>query len=509
MSLGARRVATGGPGARWRERDEVPVAWPAQRTLGGTDRGRLGPPSVHALGPFEASVGALPPRSADFGRDGSSEALLVAAIQGTPPLEAASSIACMEVKVKTIGIDWGHREHYVALLEGDGSWSWCERLVAHDVSALLAKLEHFGGAAAVRIAIEAGAPLLPQTLRSRGYQVEEVAPDRADKMRALHFPGGAKDDARDAKTLALMAHHRALGLRGRHVPGPRPAELQQLTRIRSRLVESRTSAVQQLVDLVRRAHPGLAALDLDYTCAYALSLVRAYPDPLRARRAQWSRIARLLQRVRKLDAETVRRSLAEHGFEIPEHIAAACALEAPILAEQITLLSAQIRRAEKAIAQAYRAHPDARILLSIGGCGAQLAPRISARIDSGFVRLFSSTQTQILAGTAPCTVVSGKRTGGHVKRRTARDRDLHQALVQLARCSLAKNEWARRFVLHHTGGQLRNRKRMNKALRALANKWVRIIHTLLLHDELYEEQRHAADLRKHGVSWAPPPTAAA
>jgi hypothetical protein len=411
--------------------------------------------------------------------------------------------------MKTLGIDWGHREHYVALLESDGSWGWCERLVAHDVSTLLAKLEHFGGSAVVRIAIEAGAPLLPQTLRSRRYQVEEVAPDRVDKMRALHFPGGSKDDARDAKTLAMMAHHRALGLRGRHVLGPRPEELQQLTRIRSRLIESRTSAVQQLVDLVRRSHPGLAALDLDYTCRYALSLVRSYPDPRRARRAQRSRIARLLGRARKLDAEIVRRSLCEHGFEISEHIAAACALEAPVLAEQIALLSAQIRRVEKAIALAYQTHPDARILLSIGGCGAQLAPRISARIDSAFVRIFSSTQTQILAGTAPCTSVSGKRQGGHVKRRTARDRDLHQALVQLARCGLQSNEWARRFVSHHTGGQPRNRKRMNKALRALANKWVRIIHTLLLRGELYDDDRHAADLRKHGVPWAPPANAAA
>lgn len=411
--------------------------------------------------------------------------------------------------MKTLGIDWGHREHSLALLEEDGTWGRCGRVAAHDVTALLVWLEHMGGPAAVRIAIEAGAPLLPQTLRSHGYQVDEIAPDRADKMRALHFPGGAKDDARDAKSLALMAHHRALGLRGRHVPAARAEQLGRLTRTRLRLVEARTAAIQQLVDLVRRSHPGLAALELDYTTRYALALVQAYPDPRRARRAKRSRIARLLRRVRRLDVETVWRSLREHGFEIPDHVAAQCALEAPMLAEQIALLSAQIQRAEKAIAQAYQDHPDAPILLSIGGCGEQLAPRISARIDSAFVRLFCATQTQILAGTAPRTRVSGKRTGGHVSRRTARDRDLHQALVQLARCSLSSNDWARRFVWHHTGGQLRNRTRVNKALRALANKWVRIIHTLLVRGELYDQQRHAADLRHNGVVWAPPATAAA
>lgn len=405
--------------------------------------------------------------------------------------------------MKSLGIDWGHREHVTALREEQGEWTWHERVSARDVKGLLARLEQAGGPSAVRIVIEAGAPLLPATLSAHGYEVEEMAPDRAEKMRALHFPGGAKDDPRDAKTLALMGHHRELGLRGRHVPGARPRALQQLTRMRTRLVRTRTRAVQRLVDLVRRAHPGLAALDLDFTCRYALDLVKAYPDPLRARRAQRSRIARLLRRARELDAETVQRSLRDHGFVIPEHVAAACALEASMLAEQIALLTEQIKRAEKAIKTCYEDHPDAPILRSIGGCGPQLAPCISARVDSSLVRDFSPTQVQVLGGTAPRTRVSGKRSGGQVYRRKACDHDLHQALIQLARCSLAKSQWARSFVVHHTGGQTRNRKRMNKALRALANKWVRIIHTLLLRGELYDEERHAADLRKHGVPWAP------
>ncbi len=411
--------------------------------------------------------------------------------------------------MKTLGIDWGHREHCVALLEESGAWAWCERVSARDIEGLVARLEQAGGPAAVRIAIEAGAPLVPQTLRARGYEVEELAPDRVEKMRALHFPGGAKDDARDAKTVALMAHHRVLGLRGRHVAGPRPEALRLLTRLRTRLVETRTPAVQRLVDLVRRAHPGLAALDLDYTCGYALALVQAYPDPLRARRAQRTKIDRLLCRARNIDAETVWHSLRDHGFEIPEHMAAACALEAPMLAEQIVLLSEQIQRVEKAIAKSYEGHPDAAILRSIGGCGPQIAPCISERIDSAMVHRFSATQLRILGGTAPRTCVSGKRGPGRVRRRRACDRDLHQTLVQLARCSQATSQWARNFVAHHTGGKTRDRKRMNKALRALANKWVGIIHTLLLRGELYDEELHVAHLRNNRVPWAPAPEAVA
>jgi len=407
--------------------------------------------------------------------------------------------------VKSLGIDWGHKEHAVALLEDDGNWSWCARIAAHDVSALLVRLSQEGGPAVVAVAIEAGAPLLPETLTAHGYSVTEVTPDRAQKMRALHFPGGSKDDLRDAKCAALMIEHHRLGLRGRHVPGPRANELQLLTQTRGRLVAKRTRAIQQLVGQVRRHHPGLAALDLDYSCGYALALAKAYADPLRARRAKRSKIARLLKagRARKLDAEAVQKCLCDHGFVVPEYAAAACAQEVLFLVEEIELLCKQIKAAEKAIATCYEDHEDAPILRAIGGLGMQLSPRISARLDSTFAHRFSAKQTQILAGTAPHTRVSGKRHGGSVRRRKARDLDFHQAMIQFARCSLSQHEWARSFVRHHTGGHTRDRRRMNMALRALANKWVSILHTLLLRRDPYDEERHAANLRRNGVPWAP------
>jgi hypothetical protein len=407
--------------------------------------------------------------------------------------------------MKSLGIDWGHKEHVVALLEEDGSWSWCERIPAYEVTRLLTRLDQEGGAQKVAIGIEAAAPLLPETLVARGYRVVEVTPDRAQKMRALHFPGGSKDDLRDAKCAALMLEHEKLGLRGRHVPGPRAAELQLHTQARSRLVAKRTRAVQQLVGLVRRHHPGLAALDLDFTCGYALALAKAYADPLRARRAKLPKIARLLKkgRARKLDATTVQQRLCDHGFAIPVHAAAACALEVGFLVQEIELLGKQIKAAEKAIATCYESHEDASRLLAIGGMGPQLAPRISARMDASFVRRFSAKQTQILGGTAPYTSVSGKRHGGSIRRRKARDHDFHQAMIQFARCSLPHHEWARNFVRHHTGGRQRDRKSMNMALRALANKWVRILHTMLLRREHYDPERHAADLRRNAVPWAP------
>jgi hypothetical protein len=407
--------------------------------------------------------------------------------------------------MKSLGIDWGHRELCFALLEEDGCFVVTERWDARDVPGLLERLHALGGPTEMIVCIESGAPLLRDTLRAHGYGIEEISPGRAVKLGRLHFPGGAKDDARDARTLALAGLHRALGLTSPPARSAQAEALRGCAAIRTRLVRQRTRVVQQLTDLLRRAHPGFAALDLDLRTRYALRLLAAYPDPRTARRARRSKVSRLLARCRTLDADTVLASLRRHGHVIADHAADACALELPLLLAQIELLDGQVRRVERRIGDHSREHPDRAVLQSAPGLGSQLFPRIATRMDSHLARTTGAKPMQILAGTAPRTRVSGKRTGGAVLRRVARDRDLHQALIQMARCSLRSSAWARAFVRHHTGGRMRDQKRLNKALRALANKWVRILHHLLRTGTTYDEQRHCDALRRNGVPWAPKP----
>lgn len=407
--------------------------------------------------------------------------------------------------MKSLGIDWGHREICVALLDEEQRFVVTERRSARDVRGLLERLRELGGPTEMSVCIESGAPLLRDTLRAHGYVVDEIAPARAAKLGKLHFPGGAKDDARDARTMALAGLHRALGLKTDRSRSAEADSLRLHAAIRQRLITQRTRALQQLTDLLRRAHPGFAALDLDLRTRYAQRLLAAYPDPRKARRARRVRIERILSRGRctRTDADTVLHSLREHGQVIADHVAVACALELPLLVAQIELLSAQIRDVEKHILTLSHAHPDRSLLQSAPGLAEQLFPRIAASLDGQVVAVTPARRLQILAGTAPRTRVSGKSTGGRVLRRVARDRDLHQALIQMARCSLQTSAWARSFVKHHTGGRSRDQKRLNKALRALANKWVRILHHMLLTRQPYDEQRHCKNLRRNGVPWAP------
>lgn len=404
--------------------------------------------------------------------------------------------------MKTIGIDWGHREICVAVAHDASRPPVCTYLATHQLADLLDLLHAQGDTDSVRILMEAGKHLLADSLRARGLHVVEVAPDRADAARRAYFPGGAKDDRRDARALALAAQE-APRLLGALVPlSPQRRELRQLTQARTRVVHCRVRALQQLVDVVRGGHPGLAALDLDYCRDYALALAKAYAHPLRAHRARRARIERLTRRARTLDVDHVIACLHDRSHTIGEQVAEATALEIQMTVQRIELLSRQIARLDKHIAAVFNEHPDVSIFRSIPGSGPALAPRLAARLDGETARSMSAVKAQVLAGTAPRNQGSGGRHKGSVTRRIAADRDLHQAAVGLARGSLRSSPWARAFVHHHTGGRLRDPKRFHRAIRALANKWIRILHALLVRRETYDERLHVQHLKDAGVPWA-------
>ena len=404
--------------------------------------------------------------------------------------------------MKAIGIDWGHSEICVAVVDDVSLRPTCTYLSAHDLGALLDLIRQDDDGQPVRIVIESGKRVLADSLRAHGFDVIEVAPDRADAARKAYFPGGAKDDRRDAQALALAAVE-APRLLGALVPlPPRRRQLRQLTQARTRVVQCRVRALQQLIDVVRSGHPGLAALDLDYTTHYGLALARAYPHPLRAMRARRCKVERLIRRARLLDAEQVLACLRDHAHVVCEEVADATALEIEMTVQRIEMLATHIATYDKRIAEVFAAHPDAAIFASVPGIGPALAPRLAARLDADTVRAMSCAKAQSLAGTAPRTRSSGGRYGGAVMRRTACDHDLHQAAIGMARGSLRNCEWARAFVRHHTAGRMRNRRRFNMAIRALANKWIKILHALLLRQQLYDGRVHLQHLRTANVPWA-------
>ena len=105
---------------------------------------------------------------------------------------------------------------------------------------------------------------------------------------------------------------------------------------------------------------------------------------------------------------------------------------------------------------------------------------------------------QAFSGTAPVTRRSGKRGVISISMRKGCNRTLQAALFTMARCSLATGGWARAYYDHARA----HGKSHAAAVRALSNKWAKILAAVLRTREPYDEAQHVARLKDRGVPWA-------
>lgn len=105
-------------------------------------------------------------------------------------------------------------------------------------------------------------------------------------------------------------------------------------------------------------------------------------------------------------------------------------------------------------------------------------------------RYLEAREVQCEAGTAPITDKSGKIK--IVKIRFACRKFFRNTMYQFAFSSLKQSLWARNFY----DNQRTRGKTHTQALRALGNKWLKIIFHLWKNNLLYDENRHLADIMR-------------
>lgn len=156
-------------------------------------------------------------------------------------------------------------------------------------------------------------------------------------------------------------------------------------------------------------------------------------------------------------------------------------------------MNRELAALEAELSQSFEGHPDAEIYRSLPGLGVVLSARVLAEFGDDPNRFDHPKSRKAYAGTAPITKASGMRLV--VLARVARNRRLADACYLWAFSSLTRSAGAR---LYYQG--LRGRGQTHhQALRALANRWVGILHGCLRHRSTYSED----------VAWPPRLQAAA
>jgi transposase len=388
-----------------------------------------------------------------------------------------------------VGHDWAEAHHDVYVEDSQGKRLAKGRLpegiegVARFHEMVSAFVEE---SSEVVVATETDRGLFIGALVAAGYTVLAVNPMSTSRYRERHSTSGAKSDPGDARVLAELARTD----RHNHRPVAGDSDLAEAVKVLARahqgLIWSRQRQLNQLRSTLREFYPAaLAAFD-ELGSADALAVLALAPTPTLGRRLSQSKIASALRRAgrqRRIEerALEIQQELRRPQLEAPAVIADAMGASASALVAVIVELTTQIGRLETELAERFEQHPDAKIIRSLPGLGMTLGARVLGEFGDDPNRYADAKSRKNYAGTSPITKASGTRKV--VLARYARNRRLADACYLWAFAALNASPGARAFYdQHRAAGDTHHR-----ALRALGNRLVGLLHGCLRHGTPYDE----------------------
>jgi transposase len=388
-----------------------------------------------------------------------------------------------------VGHDWAEAHHDVHVEDAAG-----RRLAAARLPEGIEGVRRFHELVAahadepgdVTVATETDRGLFVGSLVAAGYRMLAVNPLSTSRYRERHSTSGAKSDPGDARVLAELA--RLDGHNHRPLAGDSDLAdaVKVLARAHHSMIWSRQRQANQLRSTLREFYPAaLEAFD-DLASGDALAVLAIASTPALGRGLSRSKIASALRRggrqrrveERAIEIQTVLRS---DQLEAPPVVADAMGASVTALVAVITELVAQTRQLEQELGDRFDQHPDAKIIRSLPGLGMILGARALGEFGDDPNRYTDAKSRKNYAATSPITKASGKQRV--VLARYARNRRLADACRLWAFAALGASPGARAFYDQRRA----NGDTHNRALRALANRLVGILHGCLKHQTLYDE----------------------
>jgi transposase len=250
------------------------------------------------------------------------------------------------------GVDWASEKHDVWLTDAAGK-RLGYKIVPHSgegLNQLCAWLIATTGATPGEIAVGIEVPHGPvvETLLERGFVVYAINPKQLDRFRDRFTMSGAKDDSRDAETMASALRTDGHAFRKLAIADPTVIELREWSRITEDLTAERTRLANRMREQLWRYFPQMLAVESDVAAPWLLDLWTAVPTPEKAARVRESSIARVLKhnRIRKTDAASVLVTLRATPVTVAPGTTDAATAHIRTLIDRIRLVDSQLVQAK-------------------------------------------------------------------------------------------------------------------------------------------------------------------
>jgi transposase len=410
------------------------------------------------------------------------------------------------------GIDWAEQKHDVCVVDRGGHVLG-ERCFAADAKGLAAMADWLvarGGGPPEQIAVAIEVPHGPvvELLLERGFAVLALNPKQLDRFRDRFTVAGAKDDRRDARVLADSLRTDRRAYRRLENDDADVIELREWSRMASDLTREDTALCNRARQQLLRYFPQVLELSNDVGEAWILALLEMVPTPADAHRRRRSSIEKLLRshRIRRCNADQVLEVLRRPALTVAPGTVAAATAHLRLVSRRIGLVRRQLaecqskldeicsRLGDDGAGEGRKNEPrDVEILQSLPGIGRVIAATLFAEASRP-LRNRDYQALRALAGIAPVTASSGKRSGRRAKisMRRACNLRLRNATYHWARvASHCDPIWRTRYVELRARGHSHGR-----ACRGIADRLLAVAIAMLKSRTLYDPSKIGSTRRR-------------
>jgi transposase len=398
-----------------------------------------------------------------------------------------------------VGIDWAAAKHDICVQAADAGRREfaCISSQPEGIDAWAQALyRRFGGPIAVALELSKG-PIVSALQKYDFFVLYPINPSTLAKYRETFTPSGAKDDPTDAEL--------AVDLITRHAERFSPLKPQSvamrkligLVEQRDKFVSDQGRVVNRLGHALRQYYPQVFEWFSEHNTVVFCDFLSQWPTLTQVKRARKASLERFFKSHHVHAAELIERRITAIKTAMPLTLDPAVIepyrLQVEVLVEQLRITIKALKRFDDEIAATAHELPDYDLLFSpLPGAAKVLAPRLLAAFGEDRQRYPQADALQKYSGIAPVTKRSGKTTWVHWRWQCPSF--VRQTFVDWASQTINKSAWAGAYYRQQRAKGCS----YQVAVRALAFKWIRILHCCWQTRTPYDESKYLETLRRKG-----------
>ncbi|MBN1501741.1 MAG: IS110 family transposase [Spirochaetes bacterium] len=384
-----------------------------------------------------------------------------------------------------IGIDNSYSDHKVQIIdENDNKIMFFSIRNTFDgfemLNKQLSKLEN------IKIGFELPHGPLVDYLHYKNYKLYSLNPLKVKRFKELKTISGNKSDEIDSLAIAQYLQSNIRNTRELTYNSSEIERLKLLSVVHDRITRDHTRHINKLHFCIRQYYPIQEVLFSSFGCIVQLEMIKKYPVFEVLKQAKAEELTAFLKTHSYRNQAYINKiikKIQEHRQLISKDVESIYQIEAELLCNILRDLNTSLKKIEKEMNIICDNHRLGKYIKSLPGAGHILSCKILALFGDQKNRFDNYNQPQCLFGTAPKNYQSGQFH--KVLMRKSCDKNAKSLLYKFAFSTLRYSDWSRKYYdKQRSKGKLHS-----VSIRALSNKWVKIIFKIWKDEIFYEDMQ--------------------